>query len=50
MEFSWLEDIWSWIVNNPLFSGAGGTVLAVIIGGIFRKRQYLQQTTTVKKM
>ena len=39
MEFSWLEDIWNWIVNNPLFSGAGGAVLAVIIGGIFRKKQ-----------
>lgn len=41
---SWLTDAWNWIVNNPLFSGAGGTVLAALFGWLFSKKQHRQQT------
>lgn len=46
---SWLTDAWNWIVNNPLFSGAGGTVLAVLLGWMFRKTQNSGQHAIAKK-
>ena len=46
---SWLTDVWNRIVNNPLFSGAGGTILAVLLGWIFRKTQNPGQQAIAKK-
>lgn len=32
---SWLMDAWCWVINSSFFSGTGGAILGVFIGGIF---------------
>lgn len=48
MMSAWLTDAWNWIVNNPLFSGAGGLVIVSICGSLFGKKQHGQQTATAE--
>lgn len=36
---AWLTDAWNWIVNNPLFSGVGGTALVAFLGWLLRRNK-----------
>lgn len=49
MASSWLTAAWEWIVENPLFSGVGGTALVSIIGRLFGRKQKTGQYAVAKK-
>lgn len=38
-DISWLAEACDWLVNNPLFSGVGGTILVAAAGWLFGRKR-----------